>query len=88
MRSVYTIKNLVNGRVYVGKTSYDKYRFYLHINSLRRGKHHSKSLQKEFDAFGEQAFSFQILFDNLEDSEADRMEVFMMKVLKSQNFAT
>lgn len=85
MTDVYIIKNLVNGRVYVGKTGCGYYRFYLHIGLLKRGKHSSKSLQSDFDKYGEKSFVYRTLFENLDEQEAKRLEIFMMKVLKSQN---
>lgn len=46
---VYTIKNSINGRFYIGSTKCFKNRWSAHSYSLRLGKHHSKFLQADYD---------------------------------------
>lgn len=54
---VYSIRNKVNGRVYVGSTRNSFYkRFHIHLKHLRNSKHHSKELQKDWNTYGEDAF--------------------------------
>lgn len=57
---VYAILCLVSGRVYFG-VSYDmKERVSSHKFALRAGNHSNKGMQRDFDAFGEAAFSCEV----------------------------
>lgn len=85
MKSIYTIKNTVNNKIYVGKAQSPEHRHKRHLYLLRTGKHTSKSLQLDYLKYGESAFRFDVLFSVSDDAEAKRMEVFMMKVLKTQS---
>ena len=58
---VYLICNLRTGRPYVGSAQKFGPRWAQHLQRLRRGKHHSWKLQKDFDVFGEAAFEFKPL---------------------------
>lgn len=59
---IYCIKNLVNGKMYIGSTSQPfKTRFYQHKNSLVKNKHGNCILQRAWNKYGEASFSFQVL---------------------------
>lgn len=58
---IYAIRNLVNGKRYVGSAVYLTGRFCDHRKRLRLGKHHSIKLQRAWDKYGEQAFVFEVL---------------------------
>lgn len=59
---VYIIKNLVNGKVYIGQTrNLVEDRWQLHISQLRRNKHYNHDLQKDWNKYGKDAFSFSLL---------------------------
>jgi len=58
---VYAIENAVNGRRYIGSTTNYKSRWHSHRSTLRRGKHHSFILQKAWNKYGEEAFTFKLL---------------------------
>jgi hypothetical protein len=55
----YHIGNTQNGRIYIGSTecSYQQ-RFSAHVTLLKSGKHHSLSLQKDWNKFGASSFIF------------------------------
>ena len=59
---VYQIRNLVNGKRYIGSASvsFDK-RWTAHLGHLRRGTHHSRYLQNTWTKHGEKIFEFEIL---------------------------
>ena len=53
-RKIYAIKHNITGKVYIGstgKTIEERYR--RHISALRKHKHPSKLMQKDFEEFGE-----------------------------------
>jgi len=61
LRCVYIIKNVKNDKFYIGSTT-DFYRRYKeHFWYLRNGVHYNINLQTEFDEFGEDAFTYEIL---------------------------
>lgn len=58
---VYAITNVANGKRYIGSTINPKKRWVTHKSTLRKGKHHSFVLQRAWDKYGENSFSFTIL---------------------------
>jgi hypothetical protein len=58
---VYRIRNLFNGKKYIGSTRNCRSRMQYHINRLRAGKHHCSILQRAFNKHGEKAFVFEII---------------------------
>lgn len=67
---IYQIRNLVNGRIYVGQTHDFKTRRINHLSSLRHGNHVNPILQQSFSKHGEAAFEFTIL----EEVSSDTLE--------------
>ncbi len=86
MTTIYTITNLVTGRTYVGKTQrgLPSARVVKHFEALRSNRHSVEQLQEDFNKYGEDSFVVKYL-DSFDDMEGARMEVFMMKVLRSQD---
>lgn len=58
---VYTITNRVNGKIYVGKTNNFNYRVSKHLYTLRNKTHINSHLQRAWDKYGEDNFTFEIL---------------------------
>ena len=61
---VYQIRNLTNGKRYVGSTASQKGfadRWSLHRLQLRREKHHSIKLQRAWNKHGADVFIFEVL---------------------------
>lgn len=59
---VYSIKNIVNGKRYIGSTTKSfRRRWQQHRNALRSGTHSSQYLQNSWDKYGERSFSFSIV---------------------------
>lgn len=61
-QGVYAIRNLVNGKMYIGSTinSFNK-RWQCHKKRLRKGIHHSEHLQASWNKYGENVFSFEVI---------------------------
>lgn len=59
---IYTITNKVTGKLYIGE-SLDIYRRWHdeHIPQLRKNRHYNKELQNDFNKYGEENFSFEVL---------------------------
>lgn len=65
---VYQIENSINGKRYIGSSNQVRRRFYLHKWDLGRGKHHSITLQRAWNKYGESAFLFKpILYCSVDD---------------------
>ena len=82
--SIYILRNNANGKVYVGKTGQFKERSYAHLNNLRQKRHTNKSLQEDYDLFGENVFEFLIV-DEVDAWLGFRKEQEWMIRLKTYN---
>lgn len=58
---IYKIRNVVNGKFYVGSTMDTRERFRTHRNKLRRGTHHCAHLQFAWSKYGEECFVFEVV---------------------------
>lgn len=56
---VYRITNAKTGKVYIGSSATVRRRIYLHKWDLGRGTHHSPLLQRAWDKYGAEAFTFE-----------------------------
>ncbi|WP_409456861.1 GIY-YIG nuclease family protein [Pseudomonas sp.] len=60
--AIYTIECAANGKRYVGSTSRSPNQRRLeHLHHLRRGRHHSRRLQRCFDKYGEDSLAFSVV---------------------------
>lgn len=58
---VYKITNLVNGKVYIGQSVNIKNRWKDHVNSLNRNDSNCTLLQRAWNKYTQESFSFEIL---------------------------
>lgn len=58
---IYQIRNLVNGKIYVGSAKVLKNRRWLHLGHLARVTHHCQPLQRAYAKYGKASFSFEPL---------------------------
>ena len=58
---IYRIRNVTNGKFYVGSTVNTQERFRTHRKKLRTGKHHCAHLQAAWNKYGEDCFKFEIV---------------------------
>ena len=70
---IYKIRNLTNGKFYIGSTiDFDK-RKYDHFRDLKNNNHHSYHLQNAFNKHGEQSFIFEAI-EKLEPNKGKLLE--------------
>jgi hypothetical protein len=65
---VYQIKNLVNGKIFIGSSQNLPGKINSHRFQLKMGSHMNRVLQGEYTLLGEEKFSFTVL-DYLEPKE-------------------
>jgi group I intron endonuclease len=58
---VYSIRNKVNNRIYIGSSISIENRYNSHIKDLSNHSHHSWKLQKDWDLYGYNAFTKEVL---------------------------
>lgn len=63
MYYIYKIENLINHKKYIGLTNNIARRRARHFTDLRRNVHDNHFLQKEYNIYGEENFSFNIEFE-------------------------
>src|SRR4051812_3052749 len=81
---IYTIINLINGKILVGQSKNVKSRLHAHKNRLRTGIHENSHLQKAFNKYGESAFEFKLL-ENVERDYLFMMELYWSNLLDAHN---
>ena len=81
---VYRIRNLVNGKVYIGSSSSSIYaRWHNHKSQLKLGKHHSSYFQNAFNKYGVGNFKVKIL-EVVVKFETETTEQFKIRLLKRE----
>ena len=71
---IYHIKNQLDGRRYIGRTTNFSNRKSTHLSNLRHGAHSNSPLQKAFNLHGEDCFVFETLHDCEDETQAVELE--------------
>lgn len=58
---IYTIKNIVNNKIYIGSSVNIKRRWDAHKTALKHNKHKAVYLQRSYNKYGKDNFLFEIL---------------------------
>lgn len=61
LSGIYSIKNKLNHKQYIGHSKNITFRWYHHLNNLIESKHPNSKLQEDFNTYGLSAFDFSIL---------------------------
>lgn len=61
MRGIYQIKNLINGKIYVGSAENLSNRKSVHFTTLKKNIHNNSYLQNAWNKYGEENFIFEII---------------------------
>ena len=65
---IYAIRNLINGKRYIGSAVNLAFRWKSHRWNLEAGKHHSYLLQRAWDKHGASAFVFEVIEATTDDN--------------------
>lgn len=74
---IYQIRNLVNGKRYIGSAVRIKSRWATHVSELNSGKHGNRYLLSSWRKYGPSAFAFEVI-ENCEKSSLIEREQFWM----------
>ena len=79
---IYTIRNLVNNKIYVGQSKNIEKRFKSHLLGLRKDKSGCVVLQSAWNKYGESNFKFEIICE-CSEYDLDKMEIFYIEHFNS-----
>lgn len=84
---IYMIVNIVNGKVYIGRTTNPLInRVNRHISDLNSNNHDNEHLQRAWNSYGELNFDFKIL-QTLEEHELKDIDIIEGKYIEQYNSA-
>lgn len=85
MIGIYIIKNIVDNKVYIGRSKDIDSRISSHKCNLRRNKHINKHLQNAWNKYGEDNFKFEVveICNNIEETYSK--EIFYIEKYESSN---
>lgn len=84
---IYGIKNIVNDKIYIGKTGMNfGDRWDSHKSLLRNNKHDNQYLQNAWNKYGSDSFEF-IIVEECSIEELDDREKYWIKHYKEQNLS-
>jgi group I intron endonuclease len=81
--TIYRIRNLVDGKVYIGQAVNVKKRMYRHLWELRSDRHTNTHLQRAWNARGEHSFVFEIVEDDIDVAELTQREQYHIDANRS-----
>lgn len=58
---VYCLKNTSTNEIYIGSSKDTRKRMTTHLRNLKLGKHYNKYIQKSYDEYGVDCFSFEVI---------------------------
>lgn len=82
--AIYSITNLVNNKVYIGRDISFPNRLYEHKSDLKNNKHYNQHLQNAWNKYGEENFEFDIL-EVYEEEFLPSMENWWCNMLNTHN---
>lgn len=81
---IYIIKNMVNGKVYIGQSVDIQKRFLEHKWELKNNKHRNSYMQRSWEKYGEDNFLFEII-ERYPSHLLNEKETYWIKNYKSNN---
>lgn len=87
MQGIYKITNLVTNQVYIGQSILLKNRLINHRSRLKRGRHENSKLQRSYDKYGVENFSFDIIEqeEHMTREELNEKEIYYICLYQSNS---
>jgi group I intron endonuclease len=82
---IYKITNTVNGKFYIGSSQDIERRWRDHRSALNHNKHHTAHLQSAWNKYGEESFSFAIIFRCQPDELLDYEQAYFSELKPQYN---
>lgn len=82
---VYKITNLINNKIYIGKTCNFENRWYEHVRVAKTKEKTSYYLHKSINKYGAENFKIEIIENNLTEEQSLEREKFWIKILNSKD---
>jgi group I intron endonuclease len=70
---IYKIENIINGKIYIGRSKNIEKRWFEHKRELKHNSHHSRKLQNAVNKYGIENFIFSII-EEAKESDIVRLE--------------
>ena len=84
MYYIYKIENLINHKKYIGLTNNITRRRSRHFTDLKCNRHDNSFLQKEYNIYGKEKFSFEVIFEGeINYEEISEKEKYYIKFYDS-----
>jgi group I intron endonuclease len=85
MQGIYKIENIINKKVYIGSSENISRRLTSHIYLLNKNSHHSTPLQKAWNKYGKEAFTFTIL-EICKENILEKEQLYLDTILQAQEY--
>ena len=82
---IYGIKNNINNKYYIGQTINFTGRKGKHLRDLKNNAHHSHHLQRSYNKYGLEHFSFEIIEDNIPLEDLEEKENYYISLMGYYN---
>lgn len=80
---IYKIKNMLNGKIYIGQSKNIHKRWSQHKRLLDHGTHHSYKLQNAWNKYGSESFEFEII-ERCDEENLNEIEIAYIKKFNAQ----
>lgn len=70
--SIYAIRCIENGKLYIGRTTNLKNRIEIHFRELKSGKHTNEEMLNDYKVYGREKFEVYLLEENVPFTERKR----------------
>lgn len=84
---IYMIRNIDTEHIYIGSTNDFERRKAIHLFTLKSGLHHNRKLQSDYDNYGLEVFTFEILHVPKKDKDYNRDSLYLLEQIWIDKYA-